>query len=1721
MKKIITLFSMFIMLSSFLGTANAQLLAPQSLTYKQTSKSSLLLNWEYPNSNIAYPINPLEEWTPYKYWELDASRTGVFSDGYYMYLIQGKNFLKHDMEGNYLETVVVEGLPDILQVTTDGKYFYAIADGGMSGKYGIYKFDINTKEILDIIPTSVVLLHITYVPELDGGKGGFEAGNPDAGYYFSMKGEYLGDAPTFNTAVNGAVRTVTYYDGKLYAFHQTKGTFKVIIELDIETNKPTGNRFDLTDLAGYYGFTESQMAIALNIYEDRKAGTMNAAAITYWTTDATAGYRIALFKLGERPKLTDLQAYNIYRNNNKINTNVIPSSDSSYEDTNLEEGIEYTYSMTAVYNGSESPKSDEITVTLPYTNQLPLAEDFNSGSFDQESWSIFTNGLQTAWVITNTSTITALEDYLPCLTYTYRFNADYNQTFTSKPLKINNDETTLLRFDAYCSAKQSNEQLNIEIFRNGEWKTVQTINSWTATAWEHQEIDLSDELDGFDGNFQVRFRFSGASFSPHNWYFDNIRIWCPGYLEFGGNVYQTSNPLPNAILSLEKIDDSLISYQITSDEEGAFYLPKVEKGYYKFTITHNGDVLLSDENYFIDSSDKNIEINIIGAIIEMDNTPHNIVMGENKTMKVKAPIHNAGNAALNWNADLVFNTVGTGNEVGENNIHGKPAWQMISSFELKSNNEKALTYHQGYFYTLSLPNTINKYSLEGEYISSTPFSSSHSSASLVSDGNKIYQVTYSNGLIPIDLDNGTVVNDEKIVVGDITLDRIWYATYDPVNDLFYAGNEHYMKKVDRNGNSEEFTINLMQGSGNSTYAFAMTMDTFSEGGPYLWIISSKDSPVGTLSGTSSIFQYSIPERDILSDFKAIDDLPNYAGTATPNGLTMSTAIMPGYMTLSGIATYNSKAVVFTYKMVPFENWLSLEKSEGVLYENDTENFNIGLNSSMLKESDSRNAKVVITSNSASSSLIEIPVSLSIDNSMEERCLSPINLSGERTDDYKVSLRWEMPEGAESIQGYNVYRNGEPLNVDLITEKAFIDEKYNLGKQSYTVQAVYSFGCESLESESFELIVENPNIIIPVDNAVAKVVNGKHVKISWDESHLKNEIFDNFESYAPFIISDMGDWTLFDGDKAWTYYDSNIYYNNRGTRMAYMVFNPSTAGSSVFTHDGSQQLLVAFANNIYGLRDDNWIISPELNFDRTFSFSFMAKAHSNTYNEEINVAYSLTGNNPEDFIMLNGDKTISLPTFWTEHSYTIPAEAKYVAINHVTLDGFMALFDDLFIGHPEYYTKILGYNVYRDDVKLNKKYLTTPEFGEYNLEDGEYTYTVEAVFDNGVSSKVKTNTVTVNYSHNVTAPRDLEGEIEGKEVVLSWNPPAWESEFDLRYDDGTPNVEYSVGGFDTETLIAIRFDANEINVYEGYSITGVKFYIADKVNYVYPFIFVDGEHMKLGEELKVNPNQYITYYFPTPVTIEANKEYIIGYSFETASKNFYPATHDFNKGTPGKSDLVSNDGGFNWYSMYQLQGAEWDINWNIAALLELHGEVGKVAHNYSEQDDRWSEAKETKMPILTKDNREHDYVPSQTTAFTDFLNGYNVYRDGKIINETPLKTLTFTDSSVDLQVKDIEYYVTAVYAESGEKASETITLNKSSIDNISSEINVYPNPVTDKLHIKGLFDFVSLTSLDGKLVYQNNKADGMTTVDVQNFAPGVYLLTVKAGANTEHHKIIIK
>lgn len=304
----------------------------------------------------------------------------------------------------------------------------------------------------------------------------------------------------------------------------------------------------------------------------------------------------------------------------------------------------------------------------------------------------------------------------------------------------------------------------------------------------------------------------------------------------------------------------------------------------------------------------------------------------------------------------------------------------------------------------------------------------------------------------------------------------------------------------------------------------------------------------------------------------------------------------------------------------------------------------------------------------------------------------------------------------------------------------------------------------------------------------------------------NFMLDDFEGHDDFAVNSPGklNWSYIDGDNSTVYPIDAVDYPNSEGPMAYMIFNPyetdpvlGVMDSKIRPHSGNK-FLAAFAST-----DDvnnDFIISPELKFNKDFVFKFFAKSYSEDYGQEkIRIGYSTSGKEAGDFVWLTGDEPLAIPMGeWKEYRYEIPASAKYVTLNCVSDYLFLLMVDDMFIGIevPENIDidnirEDLSFEVYLDGSKVGT--VAENNYTFHNLSTGIHKAGVKAVF-------ASTTTPLVEIEFNVTEESSV-GSVAGNSKFKVYPNPT----------KGMVNIE---GNYDfvevmnsTGTLIA-RFEAQE-------------------------------------------------------------------------------------------------------------------------------------------------------------------------------------------------------------------------------------------------------------------------------------------------------------------------
>lgn len=289
--------------------------------------------------------------------------------------------------------------------------------------------------------------------------------------------------------------------------------------------------------------------------------------------------------------------------------------------------------------------------------------------------------------------------------------------------------------------------------------------------------------------------------------------------------------------------------------------------------------------------------------------------------------------------------------------------------------------------------------------------------------------------------------------------------------------------------------------------------------------------------------------------------------------------------------------------------------------------------------------------------------------------------------------------------------------------------------------------------------------------------GNSITLTWDDNSTIEQvtITEDVEGHTYGTINSAGTigWNYIDGDNGNTGTFNGLSYTNAGEPMAFVVLDDSQmSGSSVVAaHSGHKYFGDAYSYSGSGwyqtaVQNDDWIISPELNFMSPFTFSFYARSYSSSYSsEKFYAAYSTTGTNASDFTNLSSEVTTT--TTWTQYTYTVPANAKYVAVHCVSNDQYIFCLDDIVIsgeaGNGNHY------NLYRDG-ELIAANITGGTYTDNNLSDGTYCYTLRVACTEDFESAGATECATVGTPVQETcdAPTGLQTTNSASQIGLNWN-----------------------------------------------------------------------------------------------------------------------------------------------------------------------------------------------------------------------------------------------------------------------------------------------------------------------------------------------------------------
>lgn len=341
-------------------------------------------------------------------------------------------------------------------------------------------------------------------------------------------------------------------------------------------------------------------------------------------------------------------------------------------------------------------------------------------------------------------------------------------------------------------------------------------------------------------------------------------------------------------------------------------------------------------------------------------------------------------------------------------------------------------------------------------------------------------------------------------------------------------------------------------------------------------------------------------------------------------------------------------------------------------------------------------------------------------------------------------------GSETAAGFNVELYADDVLCDTADDETI--EATGKGTVEFTVE-MSALATEPIEFKAIavhpddEITDNNESAAVtvipmvstkPVPSSLSAIKSEAGVALGWDAPVLAagpaTAVTDDFES-TPAWSHYADGWAMRDLDRAAVcgFGEVEIPGIVAGKTQA-SFFTFSTTGifegnKPLAAHSG-KQYLAAFARYDNGTTDD-WAISPELSGDAQ-TISFYARSYGADYPEAIQVLYSTGSLDPADFVATDLDVE-AVPGTWTLYEAALPQGARYFAIRSHATNSFMLMLDDVtYIPVSSHDLVLSGYNVYRDNERINSAPVTGTEFVD-NVSDPEnHSWVVTAVYEQGES-----------------------------------------------------------------------------------------------------------------------------------------------------------------------------------------------------------------------------------------------------------------------------------------------------------------------------------------------------------------------------------------------------
>ncbi len=620
---------------------------------------------------------------------------------------------------------------------------------------------------------------------------------------------------------------------------------------------------------------------------------------------------------------------------------------------------------------------------------------------------------------------------------------------------------------------------------------------------------------------------------------------------------------------------------------------------------------------------------------------------------------------------------------------------------------------------------------------------------------------------------------------------------------------------------------------------------------------------------------------------------------------------------------------------------------------------------------------------------------------------------------------------EEPLGYNVYRDGQKINSEIISEFNYSAPDQADGMHSYKIEAVYNDGAFS--TPELDLNIKSARSSYPSPSTASITTESMKGTLNWKAPLLRGS--DNLLTWSTSEKSGAIGGTATSNTKVWikNEFEKSDLLSFVGSKITAINahFTEKTI-NTVITFVSKDNVIINYdtvpAEKIAEIEADKWVKFPlstpvliEAGHTYAYGCYILHTPKTKPISTDSGEPFGAKGNSFSTSSSNSKDFATSKPTWKTLASGAI--------------EGNWMMTADIEGGD---YNKsaVKGYNIYRDGEKIASE-ITANEYSDEVPGPGRYVYGIEAIGTDGTTSAPFEVSTIFRVPDSYRAPLIGETKVDREKGEISFE---WSMDVELKhYGEATYKV-----GFDEDMIMAYgsKFTAAELADYEGYKIHKINFILGEAVDSPFKVgVFDKNGKMLSGLELApedVEPLMMYTLTLPEAVTITGEEDLFFAYQ-ASLTGGTSPIVLDEGPLNPGGAVINL---GMSWINLGTINSTYNDYNIVIGAIASETDEENAPEKVISRASD-FSPVFIKKLPTIIKSEIDLESVVADIEPTKAPKRGalkpmqFNVYCNGEFMTTTDSRSYSAKFPGYN----SFTYTVTAIYPNGWESAkSDPLVVN---------------------------------------------------------------------------------